>query len=470
MADHKHIANEVLVRVGGRENIRNVYHCMTRLRFELKDESIINLDDLKSVNGVLGAQFKEGLLQVIIGTTVGDVYQELVKLTGIEEKETIAENLDYETKKGFSLKSLGSGIINTFSNSMGPLVPLFVALGMINTIAIVIGPTFLKLVPETSDLYNNFYQVAQAIIYFLPVFVAITASKHFKANMYISVALAAVMLYPDWIDLLANKAGYTLYGISVSNVAYDSQIIPIILTVFVQSYVERILNKYIPNVLKVIAVGLLTIVIMLPLEFIILGPIGFYIGSALVNVVMGLYAVAGPLETTIISALCLFLTAFGIARPIFFACMAVLFSTGSESAFMPFSMVIQNFTVMGIALGYTLKEKDSFNRQTGISCFISAFIGGVSEPALFGIVIPNKKTYLPVLISGAIAGLYAGLTRVTYYQFGYSVLGFISENDSSNLINGVVASIIAFISAFAAMMIMYKKETGKKNVNNLEQT
>lgn len=456
MTDKKQIANDVLKKVGGAENINSVYHCMTRLRFKLKDESLVNLEQVKTIDGVMGAQFKEGLLQVIIGTSVDDVYRELIQLGNISEEHGIEED-NTAIEKQFSIKNIGVGIVNAFSNSMGPLVNLFVALGMINTVAIIIGPTFLKLVSESSDIYNNFYQVGQAIIYFLPIFVAITASKYFKANTFISVALAAVMLYPAWIELMASEGGYTIYGIQVANVSYDSQIVPIILTVFVQSYVEKVLNKIIPDYLKVIVTGVLTLSIMLPIEFLVLGPIGYYIGSTLVNFVLGLYAVAGPVETMIVSALCLFLTAFGIARPIFFACMAVLFEAGSEAAFLPYTMVIQNFTVMGIALGYAIKEREAAKRQTGISCLISAVLGGVSEPALFGIVLPNKKTYLPVLISGAIAGLYAGFTHVTYYQFGYSVLGFISADGTANFVNGLIASVIAFITALAAMLLLYKK-------------
>lgn len=258
MTDKKQIANDVLKKVGGAENINSVYHCMTRLRFKLKDESLVNLEQVKTIDGVMGAQFKEGLLQVIIGTSVDDVYRELIQLGNISEEHGIEED-NTAIEKQFSIKNIGVGIVNAFSNSMGPLVNLFVALGMINTVAIIIGPTFLKLVSESSDIYNNFYQVGQAIIYFLPIFVAITASKYFKANTFISVALAAVMLYPAWIELMASEGGYTIYGIQVANVSYDSQIVPIILTVFVQSYVEKVLNKIIPDYLKVIVTGVLTL-------------------------------------------------------------------------------------------------------------------------------------------------------------------------------------------------------------------
>lgn len=464
MDKNKIIAEEVLRQVGGEENVKRVYHCMTRLRFSLKDESIINLEQLKAVDGVMGAQFREDLLQVIIGTTVDDVYRELLKLGDFQE-EVIEENLDEGGKKEFSVKGIGSAIINTFSNSMGPLVPLFVTLGMVNVIAALIGPTVFKLVSDTSDIYNNFYYIGQAIIYALPIFVAVTASKHFGTNVYISLTLAILMIYPDLVAALAKETGFAIYGIKAPNVAYDSQIIPILLVVWVQSYVEKLLNKIIPDTLKVICVGLLTVVIMFPLEFLVLGPAGFYLGSALVSVVLGLYEIAGPIETMLVTAVIPFLTAFGVGRPIFFACMSVLLSNGSEYAYMPIAMVLNNYIIMGATLGYSIKEQSADKKQLGITCFISTLLGGVSEPALFGIIVPNKKTYLPLIISGALSGLYLGIMHVGYFQFGPSnilnVLGFIAPEGGTNFMHGCIASGIAFVVALVMMLVFYKEKNEK---------
>lgn len=464
MDKNKIIAEEVLRQVGGEENVKRVYHCMTRLRFSLKDESIIELEQLKAIDGVMGAQFREDLLQVIIGTTVDDVYRELLKLGDFKE-EVVEENLDEGGKKEFSVKGIGSAIINTFSNSMGPLVPLFVTLGMVNVIAALIGPTVFKLVSDTSDIYNNFYYIGQAIIYALPIFVAVTASKHFGTNVYISLTLAILMIYPDLVAALAKETGFAIYGIKAPNVAYDSQIIPILLVVWVQSYVEKLLNKIIPDTLKVICVGLLTVVIMFPLEFLVLGPAGFYLGSALVSVVLGLYEIAGPIETMLVTAVIPFLTAFGVGRPIFFACMSVLLSNGSEYAYMPIAMVLNNYIIMGATLGYSIKEQSADKKQLGITCFISTLLGGVSEPALFGIIVPNKKTYLPLIISGALSGLYLGIMHVGYFQFGPSnilnVLGFIAPEGGTNFMHGCIASGIAFVIALVMMLVFYKEKNEK---------
>lgn len=467
MKKNRELAELILGQVGGAKNVDTVFHCMTRLRFKLKDENVVSLDELKKIPGVLGAQFAQNTLHVIIGTTVDDVYRELVAAGGFAAQEEIKENLDQDRAdsagaSSFSLKSIPGKIISTFSNSMEPLVPLFVALGMLNIVAALIGPTLLKLVSAESDLYNNFYQAGQAIIYFLPVFVAITASRYFKTNTYVSVTLAGLVLFPAITDMLASEAGYTIYGILAPNAAYSGQIIPILLVVWIQGYVEKLLNKCVPGSLKVLLVAFGTIVIMMPLEFLVLGPVGTWIGGMLVGVVLGLYQIAGPIETMLVCAFVPFMTAFGFGRPVFFACLGVLLSTGSEYAYMPIAMVLNNFLVMGIAAGYALKAPSADKKKLGLTCLAACALGGVSEPTLFGVILPDKKTYLPIIVGGAVSGLLCGLLRVGYFQFGpsnvLSVLGFMSTENAGNFLNGCIAAVAAFVVPFAAMLLTYKAE------------
>ncbi len=466
MEKNRQLAERILDQVGGANNVENVFHCMTRLRFKLNDTNVVSLDELKKIPGVLGAQYAQNTLQVIIGPAVDDVYRELVAVSGLTVQEAIQENLDQDLteapKKKFSVKSIPGRIVTTFSNSMEPLVPLFVALGMLNIVAALIGPTLLKLVSAESDLYNNFYQAGQAIIYFLPVLVAITASRYFKTNTFVSVTLACLMLFPTISEMLASESGYSVYGILAPNATYSGQIIPILLVVWIQSYVEKVLNKYVPGTLKVLLVAFGTIVIMMPLEFLVLGPAGARIGALLTGVVLGLYQVAGPVETMLVCAFIPFLTAFGFGRPVFFACLGVLLSTGSEFAYMPIAMVLNNFLAMGIAAGYMIKAPNADKKKLGATCLAACALGGVSEPTLFGILIPDKKTYLPTIIGGAAAGLLCGLLHVGYYQFGpsniLSVLGFVSTENSNNFLFGCITAAVAFIVPFVAMLLTYKAE------------
>ena len=347
---------------------------------------------------------------------------------------------------------------------MTPLIPLFVAMGMANVAAVLIGPSFMGLVEEGSDLYTNFYYIYQTILYFLPVFVAISAAKTFRCNTMLAVTAAAFMLLPDIITALAAETGYTVYGIPASNITYSGSVIPALLVVWALAYVERFFKKMVPNSIKVIGIPLGTLLVMFPLTLCLFGPLGDFIGTGLTAIMLKLYSIAGPVETTLIGALTIFLTAFGIGRPLFFACMSTLFAAGVDYAYMPYAMVVGNFIAMGISAGYLVKEKRGSAKEVGMTSLLAAVLGGVSEPTIFGIILPNKKTYIPAIVSGAVAGLIGGLMNVGYYQFGPSniigVVGFLSAENSSNFIFGCVMSAAAAIIAFVCMLIFYKEDKG----------
>ena len=338
MNKYNEIATGVLTNVGGKDNVSNLYHCMTRLRFVLKDKTAAAEDAIKAVKGVLGINWdKSGELQVIIGPDVDNVYKQLLDLTGLKETEKIDENLD--EVKDHSLKGILNEIVGAFSACMNPLVPMFVLVGTFNVIAALIGPSFFKLVAEDSALYTNFYNVGQAIIYFLPVLIAVPAARHFKTNQYISLVLACLLVYPSFIELISSGT-YTVFGIPATSATYTSSVLPIMLTVFVQKYVEKLADRISPTSMKVILFPFLTVLIMLPLMFCVLGPLGTLIGTLLANAIIGLRTAAGPIETALVTALIPFMTAFGIGRPIFFICMSMLFANGVEYAYMPIAMVL----------------------------------------------------------------------------------------------------------------------------------
>lgn len=461
------IAQEVLEQVGGTKNIVSVIHCMTRLRFKLKDEKGVDLDEVKEINGVLGAQFAENSLHVIIGTTVSDVYKELIVISGLNMEEEVDENLDKNLiNKKFSVKSALNKVLNTFASCMTPLIPIFVAMGMVNVIAALIGPSFLGLVSEESDIYNNFYYIFLCIQYFLPILVAISCAKVFDCSIMLSVTMVSMMLFPDMVSAIASDSGFLIYGINVPNISYSGQVIPAILVVWILSYVEKLCRKYIPDVLKVIGIPVSTLIVMLPLTFIVLGPMGTYIGNYLASFVVWLYNVAGPLESTIIAAVGVFMVAFGFGRPIFFATLSILMATGVEYTYMPSAIVYTNWTVIGVAAGYIMKSKSHNDKELGITCLVSSVLGGVSEPTIFGIILPNRKTFISCIVGGATAGLFSGIMNVGYYQFGPSnflnVLGFMGGDSSSNFIYGSIAAGIAGVVSFVMMLITYKPKEKNK--------
>lgn len=464
MDKYQTIAAEVLRHVGDRQNVKNAYHCMTRLRLNLKDAGKVDIDSIRAVDGVLGIQNDSGELQVIIGPKVEDVYNHFVEIAGLEAFEAISENLDPDLVSDKPMwKVIPSKILEAFSASMAPLIPLFVVVGVANVIAALIGPTMLNLVAEDAPIYSNFYNIGQSILYFLPIFTAYTASRYFKTSRLISLALAALLVYPDFIQALSVEGGYTVYGIPAANVDYGAQLIPALLIVWIQSYVERGLKKVVPEAIDVLLVPFGTMAIMLPLGFCILGPLGYYVGEILALGLSWLYRTAGPVETMVVTAVMPFLTVFGVGKPIFFAALTVLMANGTEYSYMGQAMVLNNFLIMGVCLGYIVKVKDPKKRQYGITSLAANALGGVSEPTLFGIILPNPKTFAPIIIGGAVGGLAYGLMNVGYHQFGPSnvlgVIGFLGGNGMSDFFGGCIASALCFVVAFITMLVLYKDDS-----------
>lgn len=462
MSKSSKIASSLLEQVGGKQNVSDVFHCMTRLRFNLKDAGLANLDEIKKIEGVLGVQVVSGEIQVIIGAGVESVYNDVIAMTGLAESAALSENLDPDLiPKVKGIKGFFVNLFNVFSACFSPLVPLFVAVGIFNMVAVLIGPQFFKLVTEDSSIYKNFYFVAQSILYFMPILVAYTAARRFKSNPLIAIALAGLLIYPKFLEMVTAGSAYTVYGIPVAMIDYSSSIIPIMLIVWIQSYIEKLLNKYVPEVVKVILIPCGTILIMMPLALCLLGPAGNYIGVGLGKLLYGLYAVAGPVATLAYGAIAVIGVALGFTRPIFFIAMTALFASGVEYAVMPMSMVYLNWVVMGTILGYVVKSKGAKEKQFGITCFASNFLGGVSEPSIFGIIFNNRKLLIPGIVAGAAAGLYSGIMKVGYYAFGPSnflgVIGFLG-GEQSNFVNGCIASGIGLVVAFLVTLFVYREK------------
>lgn len=465
MSKHSNIAASVVELVGGKQNISNIFHCMTRLRFNVKDMGKVDIEGIKKVEGVLGVNEASGEIQVIIGAGVETVYNEAVKLAGVEEHAAINENLDPSlAKKNTGIKGVLNGIMNALSGAFSPLVPLFVVVGVFNMIAVLIGPQFFNLVAEDSALYQNFYFTGQAILYFLPVLVGYTAARHFGATPLITMAIAGIMLYPGFVSLIEGGAAYSVYGIPVPAVTYGASVIPIILIAFVQKYVEKLLNRITPDIIKVIIIPCVTVLIMLPIAFCALGPLGNYVGTWIGQLLYWLYDFAGPIATMLFGAFAAIGTATGILRPIFLIAMTTLFATGAEFVVMPISMVVMNWVVMGCAVGYAIRAKGAKKKQFALTCFGSNLLGGVSEPTMFGIVMNHPRIIMATVIAGAVSGLYVGLFKVGYYAFGPSnflgVIGFFG-GEPSNFVHGCIASGIAFVCGILATLALYKEDSVK---------
>jgi PTS system beta-glucosides-specific IIC component len=262
-----------IIQIIGADNITYVTHCATRLRFNVNNISNINFEQLDRVEGVIKSQHKNGQLQVIIGAKVGGVFEEIQKLIQLNEDVIVQKT---ETKK-----SVFSQIIETVSGVFGPVIPVLIGCGMIKSVTAVL--TTFSLIATESTTFAIFNLIGDLLFYFFPFFLAVSAAKKFKTNEFLAIALAGALMYPTIQNgaLQAAETGVNaLYfmGLPILLVNYKSTIIPIIISVWIMSYVYRFINKLIPDTFKVLFVPMLVLFIMVPLELIAIGPFGAYIG------------------------------------------------------------------------------------------------------------------------------------------------------------------------------------------------
>lgn len=466
MSKYTETVEGILRALGGEKNVSAAYHCMTRLRVNLVERGKVDDTALKAVKGVVGINDAEGELQVIIGPAVERVYAEFVAMADLTGQRPVAENLDAGLKKENVFVRVGNGILNAFSASVSPILPLLIITGVFNLTAILLGPTFLNVLSTESRLYSNLTFVSQSILYFLPMFIAYTASRHFGCNSLITMAICGFMLFPDYLAVVAAKEGYTFFGIPVALNNYSSSILPFILIPFVQQYVEKLVKKIIPDILKVVLVPSLIFAVMMPLSLCLLAPVSAWFGKALNAALLWLYGVAGPLETTVVGAIAILGVAFGFLRPVYFTGLMAFLSTGVDYTVLPMLAVICNFVASGATLGYMVLEKDTEKKQLGATCLLSCLLGGVSEPAIYGIFMREKRVLLSTIVGGAVAGLVQGILKVGYFQRGtsniFGVLSFVAEGNSANFVNALITCGIGFVVTMLLVIFSYQKEREPK--------
>ena len=394
MKNNKQIAEQVLAKVGGKTNIEFLTHCLTRLRFKLKDQSLADLENIKKTPGVIGAIVQNGQTQVIIGEAVGDVYQVLCELAGISKTEVIEENLDDEkTKKKFSFGAL----FDVLSSCFGPIIPAISGAGIMKgilTLCSVYG-----FMSKESGIYLLLNAAADATFYFLPFLLAVTAAKKFKTNVSMAVVIAGIYMYPSIIG----GAGTTIniLGIDVALVKYSSTVLPILLSVWLLSYVYKFVHEHTISYLRVIVVPVVTLLVMAPISIMLFGPIGYYAGIYVGEGFKWLFEVAPWLGGFVDAA----------TRPL-------LVLTGMHMALTP--IMLNNIEILGydmlgpvhacatmaaagMCLGAFFKARNTDNKSMSFSSFISAFIG-ITEPAMYGIAFRFKKPLWALMLGGGVGG------------------------------------------------------------------
>ncbi|MDR1033587.1 MAG: PTS transporter subunit EIIC [Bifidobacteriaceae bacterium] len=454
------IAIDVLETIGGKENVTHAAHCMTRLRLNLKDNGLANLDAVKEVDGVLGAIESGGQLQIIIGQNVPKVYKEFVARSGVEAQASIDEVLDDVPKEKLTLKTVGNNILNYLSGSFIQLIPVLIAAAMFKTVLVLLGPDMLQVITAEDDLYILMNFLYEAGFYFLPIYLGYCCATKIGVTPILGMYMGGVLIAPSFIAMVTSEeiTSFTVYGIPTMLNNYSQSVLPILLSVWVMSYVEKFFKKQLPDVLSTIFAPFLTMVVMVPVSLCALAPVGAYLGDTIIaQGLLGLGNVAGFLAVAVIAALWEYLVMSGMHTVLIVTGITMIMSEGSEGLVLPAGHCA-TWAAFGMALGAFIATRDRREKSLSLGYFVSGIIGGITEPVLYGVGFRYKKPFIAMSIGAAIGGLYFGITGVTTYVMGatnfLSVLAFVGGG-TENLVNGVIGTVLSIgISAVLTIFVM----------------
>lgn len=420
--NYNQIAKDILINVGGSGNVKGLTHCFTRLRFQLKDSKKANKDTIEHLEGVISVVESGGQFQVVLGTKVNQVYDAIIPMISIDETTEISDEK----------VSIWNRILIAVSAMFTPMVPAIAASGLLKgflTIAKIMAAK--QGVDITvNQTYTLIMAGTDALFYFMPVILAYTSAKVFKANEFIAMALGGTMCYPSVVALMTGKDVVSMFGVTITKASYASSVIPIIIGVFILSYVQKFLEKIIPEILKIILVPGLSLLVMLPATFMVFGPIGIYIGNAITFVYAGMMNLSPAICGAFIGGMWCVFVIFGAHRALLPIGINDVAQFGHQNL-LAFAGAA-NFSQGGAALGVMLKTKNKDLKTVAASAAISASVCGITEPAIYGCNLRLKRPMIYAIICGAIGGAIMGvggvygdsfanngiLTFATYAAFG----------------------------------------------------
>ncbi|MGG7058223.1 beta-glucoside-specific PTS transporter subunit IIABC [Clostridium nigeriense] len=462
---NRDIAIKILDQIG-ENNITYLTHCATRLRFNVKDENIINLSVLSEIEGVITSQFKNGQLQVVIGAKVEGVFDELISMIKLEN--------DTKVERSNKKKGVVSNVVETIAGCFSPVIPVLIGCGMIKSVLSIL--TTLNLITSKSGEYQILSMIGDLLFYFFPFFLAISAAKKFKTNEFLAVALAGALMYPTIQNGAINAAesginSLSFLGLPILFVNYKSTIIPIIISVWIMSYVYKWVNKIIPDTFKVLFVPMLVLFIMIPLELILIGPFGIYVGKGVAQFVTWLYGINGVLGAFL----------FGTFRPLLiilgmhYAITPIntqLIAEYGYSVISPANLT-GNLAQAGACLAVFILLKNKVEKSNALTSGLTA-VFGITEPAMFGFNLKYKKPMICAMVSGGIGAAYmnmfgGGATAVILPGI-LALPTYIADS----YIHVIIAVLISIILAFISTLVLGIKEGNTlikkdKNLNVIDK-
>ncbi len=462
------LAKIIINNVGGKSNVISLTHCITRLRFKLKDETKANTELLKNTDGIVTVVQSGGQYQVVIGNHVPDVYEVVAKIGGF----AAASESDGEGPK----MSAGATFIDMISGIFQPALGVLAATGMIKGILALF--VFLNWLSPESGVYQLLYSVGDGFFHYLPIFLGFTAAKKFKVNQFTGMTLGASLMYINDVTVMASGtpistmfAGTdfatnvyaTFFGlpITIPMAGYASSVVPIVLAVYVASKIEKFFKKIIPDVVKVFLVPMFTLMVCAPLTFILVGPIASILTSLISILTGAAYSLSPIVAGLFLGAFWQVLVIFGLHWGVVPLAFVNIGNLGYD--YILSLTFAASFAQTAVVMAIAIKTKDQKLRSLSIPAIISGFFG-VTEPAIYGITLPRKKPFWISCIAAAIGGAIIGMAGVNGYMLGgLGVFGFPSyinpaTNDISGMIWALIAVLVSMVLGFVATIITFKED------------
>lgn len=445
----KETATAIVELIGGKENIAHLEHCSTRLRFTLKDNSLVQKDDLEKVDGVIGVR-QNVQFQVIIGNDVVEVYDEVMNVLG---HELTADG----GSEGKQKQSWGAVLLDFIISIFQPLIPAVAGGGVLKSLLLLASVT--GLMDNTSQTYQILNLIGGAPLYFLPILVAITTANKLKVNQLVAVSAVGALILPELTTLLTDGAAFMGFGLQ--NIAYASQVFPAILTVLFYAQIEKLFTRISPKPIRIFFVPMMSLVITVPVALLILGPLGFEVGTIFSAAIIWLYAHLGWVATGILAAVLPLMVVTGMHKAMIPYAVSSMSEMGAELLYLPASLA-HNIAEAGACFAVSVRTKDQKLRSTAVSAGISALFG-ITEPALYGVTILHKRVLYGVMASSLVGGAVAGLFAIKAFALVgpglASITMFVDEANPMNLVWALVTLGVSFAVSFVLVLFLFKDKT-----------
>ncbi|TVL77036.1 PTS beta-glucoside transporter subunit IIABC [Brachyspira hyodysenteriae] len=450
--NYEELGGIILPYIGGKENIHKLTHCATRLRFELKNRDIVDVDSIKAIDGVIDVVEGGGQFQIIIGMNVQTVYKSLNRVLGVSNDSVNTSSSEKPAKK-----SLLERFMNTISTIFTPMIPAITGAGMIKAILAILVLT--KAIDTNGHTYYILNMISDAAFYFLPMLLAYGAALKFECNPILSITLAGVLLHPSWIALVNGNEAASLFAIKLTLVDYSGSVLPIIITVWIQSFIEKYADKYSPEMIKFFTKPLITILLTGILALLFIGPLGSKLNDIVASFANILNDKVSWLIPLLMGALQPVMLLTGTAWSLTPIATMQIAKNGYEQVNGP-GMLASNIAQGGATLAVALKAKDKELKQLAASTGFTALLG-ITEPSLFGVTVKLKTPLIAAMIGGGVGGIYAGLSGLVRYAFvspGLTALPvFIGENPM-NIVHAIITCVISFAVGFIVSFFITKIE------------